>query len=138
MQHAGTFNNNVVSMAAGAAGLSQVFTEEAAASLHDLGDRLRADLNALFEREGAKFTVTGLGSIMMIHPVRTPAASLDEMYGEDTRPKQLLYFDLLEHGFYIGARCFLSLSLAVDERMLARFIDAVHTILGARRSLFCA
>ncbi len=142
MQHAGTFNNNVVSMAAGAAGLSQVFTEEAAAGLHDLGDRLRADLNVLFEREDVKFTTTGLGSIMMIHmmihPVRMPPASLEEMYGEDTRPKQLLYLDLLEHGFYIGARCFLSLSLAVDERMLAGFIDAVHTILGARRSLFRA
>jgi glutamate-1-semialdehyde 2,1-aminomutase len=138
MPHAGTFNNNVVSMAAGVAGLSQVFTTEEAARLHDRGDRLRGNLNALFERQGAKFTTTGLGSIMMIHPARPPVASLDVIYGADARLKQLLYFDLLEHGFYIGARCFLSLSLAVEDRMLAGFIDAVHSVMGSRRSLVCS
>lgn len=138
MQHAGTFNNNVVSMAAGAAGLSQVFTEDAAAALHDRGDRLRGELNGLFERQGAKFTATGLGSIMMIHPARPPVNSLEEVARQDPRPKQLLYLDLLEHGYYIGARCFLSLSLLVDDPMLAGFRDAVHSVLGSRRSLFCA
>jgi hypothetical protein len=75
---------------------------------------------------------------MMIHPARPPVFSLDEIHAEDTRPKHLLYFDLLEHGFYVGARCFLSLSLVIDDRMLANFLDAVHSVLGSRRSLFCA
>jgi glutamate-1-semialdehyde 2,1-aminomutase len=138
MPHAGTFNNNVVSMAAGAAGLAQVFTKEEATRLHDRGDRLREELDALFQSQSAKFTATGLGSILMIHPARPLPATLDGIYGADPRAKHLLYFDLLEHGFYIGARCRLALSLAVEERMLAGFLDAVHSVLGSRRSLFCA
>ena len=35
LPHAGTFNNNVVTMAAGITGLSKVFTPEAASRLHE-------------------------------------------------------------------------------------------------------
>ena len=38
--HAGTFNNNVLSMSAGIAGLTQVLTDEALADLNARGDRL--------------------------------------------------------------------------------------------------
>ena len=43
--HAGTFNNNVLSMSAGIAGLSRVLTDEALTALNARGDRLRNDLN---------------------------------------------------------------------------------------------
>jgi glutamate-1-semialdehyde 2,1-aminomutase len=137
MAHAGTFNNNVVSMAAGMTGLAEIFTNEAAADLHDRGDKLRDALNALFERRSANFTVTGLGSILTIHPLRPPVRSPEETYSADARPKQLLYFDLLDCGYYVGARCFLSLSLAVEGSMLDGFLDAIDSILGSRRSLLC-
>ncbi|HKN09990.1 MAG TPA: aminotransferase class III-fold pyridoxal phosphate-dependent enzyme [Pseudomonadota bacterium] len=42
---AGTFNNNVISMAGGLAGLAQVFTPSEAARLNELGDQLRKRLN---------------------------------------------------------------------------------------------
>ena len=41
--HAGTFNNNVLSMSAGIAGLTHVLTEDALADLNARGDRLRED-----------------------------------------------------------------------------------------------
>jgi glutamate-1-semialdehyde 2,1-aminomutase len=38
LQHGGTFNNDVLTMAAGAAGLTQVLTEAEVSRLNDLGD----------------------------------------------------------------------------------------------------
>ena len=45
LQHGGTFNNDVLTMAAGAAGLTQVLTKAEISRLNDLGDRLRDRLN---------------------------------------------------------------------------------------------
>ena len=56
LPHAGTFNNNVLSMAAGRAALGQVFTPEAAERLNRTGDGLRDSLNRLF-REDRKSVV---------------------------------------------------------------------------------
>src|SRR5690606_30927658 len=50
--HAGTFNNNVLSMAAGVAGLTRVLTPDALASLNARGDRLRERLNDVAARSG--------------------------------------------------------------------------------------
>ena len=47
LPHAGTFNNNVLTMAAGLAGLSAVYTPQAAVALNAQGDALRTRLNAL-------------------------------------------------------------------------------------------
>src|SRR6185503_12748177 len=77
LPHAGTFNNNVVTMAAGIAGLTRVFTPAAAQALNARGDALRARLNALCRDRRARFQFTGLGSLMSAHatdrPIRTPA-----------------------------------------------------------------
>ena len=52
LPHAGTFNNAVLTMAAGAAGLTQVYTAVEVARLNGLGDRLRDRLNGV--RGGAR------------------------------------------------------------------------------------
>ena len=63
LPHAGTFNNNVLTMAAGIAGLSQVFTPEAADALRCRGDALRERLNALCRQAGAGMQFTGMGRL---------------------------------------------------------------------------
>src|SRR6185503_11328603 len=67
LPHAGTFNNNVVTMAAGIAGLTRVFTPAAAEALNARGDALRGRLNALCRDRGASFQFTGIGSLMSAH-----------------------------------------------------------------------
>ena len=57
LPHAGTFNNNVLTMAAGVAGLTEAYTPEAAIALNARGDALRERLNALCRASGAKFSV---------------------------------------------------------------------------------
>lgn len=130
LPHAGTFNNNVVSMAAGQAGLTRVYTPDVAEQHTARGDALREGLNEVLR--GRSMQVTGVGSLMAFHatarPVRRPADLVDA----DPRRLELLFLDLLEQGFYIAPRGYLALSLAVDDAQLAAFVDAVVRVVSER------
>jgi glutamate-1-semialdehyde 2,1-aminomutase len=113
--HAGTFNNNVLTMAAGVVGLTQVFTPEAAVELNDKGERLRARLDDAARRRALPVTVTGVGSLMTIHfsagPVDTPA----DVARANQALKPLLHLDLLLDHVYIAKRGYIALSMPVSE-----------------------
>ena len=129
LPHAGTFNNNVLSMAAGTAALGSVFTPEAATRLNDKGERLREDLNRIFRDAQAPFQATGVGSLMMIHPTRAPITRPEDAEAGDDRLKELLFFELLEEGYYLARRGFIALSLAVTDEQLEGFRAALGRIL---------
>jgi glutamate-1-semialdehyde 2,1-aminomutase len=137
LPHAGTFNNNVVTMAAGIAGLSKLFTPQAAIRLHEMGDAARNRLNALFKRTDARLEATGVGSIMTFHVSDGSAITAASLRKEDQRLRQLLYFDLLEQGYYTGPKLFIALSLEISDDMIGGFIDALESVIGARRSIYC-
>jgi glutamate-1-semialdehyde 2,1-aminomutase len=136
LPHAGTFNNNVASMAAGHAGLTRVYTPQVALRHTDAGDRLREDLNQAFRAAAAPFTATGVGSILAIHgtagPVRAPA----DLKAADPRMNELLFLDLLERGYYIAPRGYLALSLALTAAQLDGFAAAVRRIIRERSALW--
>jgi glutamate-1-semialdehyde 2,1-aminomutase len=125
--HAGTFNNNTVTMAAGVAGLSKVLTPERSRDLNARGDRLRDGLNELFTRHGAALRVTGLGSVMNLHAAGKPAAAV--------AIKDLVFFDLIARGFYLARRGLIALSLPVTDAETGAFIDAIDEIIKARRGV---
>ena len=125
LPHAGTFNNNVVSMAAGHAGLTRVYPSEVAEQHTRRGDRLRERLAEVLAASGAPFTVTGLGSLLALHPVGGPVRRLADLQGADPRLLELLFLDLLEEGFYIAPRGYLALSLAVTDDQLEGFVGAL-------------
>jgi glutamate-1-semialdehyde 2,1-aminomutase len=112
--HAGTFNNNVVSLSAGIAGLTHVLTEDALAELNARGDRLRERINAL--AAGTPVHATGRGSLLTIH------AGSEEL-------QRLLFFELLDRGQWIAARGMLALSLPVTDALCDEFADAFAAIL---------
>src|SRR3546814_10554553 len=60
--HAGTFNNNVLSMSAGIAGLRDVLTPEASKRLNDGGNDPRERLKRTLDARGVPGTVTGYRS----------------------------------------------------------------------------
>ena len=66
-QHAGTFNNNVLTMNAGYVGLTEIYTPERARALNDFGDGLRERLNAVVRRRGLAMQFTGIGSMIGVH-----------------------------------------------------------------------
>lgn len=135
LSHAGTFNNNVLTMAAGFAGMTEVFTPEIAAALTARGDALRERLNALARAHDARMQVTGCGSLMTVHFVRGAVRAPADMAYADPRPKELFFFDLLERGFYLARRGMLALSLLVGDAESERFVDAVDDFLRVRSPL---
>lgn len=136
LAHAGTFNNNVLTMAAGRAGLEQVFTPERAQQLHSSGDGLRRTLSKI--GKDTLMQVTGLGSIMCFHFTRTPASEIKshkDIADSDGKLSGLLHLFLLEKGFYIARRGFLALSLALIDGELDAFVQAVADFVQEYRSL---
>ena len=126
LAHAGTFNNNVLTMSAGRAGLEQVFTPERAEQLHARGERLRQRLQEV--SEGTLLKVTGYGSVLCFHFTKTEAADIrcpDDLKDEDKALGDAFHLWLLQRGFYIARRGFVALSLALSEGDLGALVDAV-------------
>ncbi|MDH3840826.1 MAG: aminotransferase class III-fold pyridoxal phosphate-dependent enzyme, partial [Chromatiales bacterium] len=67
LAHAGTFNNNVCSMAAGCAALSKVYTPQRAAEFFDWSEAFRLSLNEMFAAKAVPMYANGLGSMIAIH-----------------------------------------------------------------------
>ncbi len=123
--HAGTFNNNVVSMAAGVASLTEVLTLGVLAATNARGERLRTELNAVFDRHGVPMCVTGSGSLMNVHGTAGPVDTVADLHTADDRWKELLFFAALDAGFYIARRGFIALSIEITDDDIDRFIRFV-------------
>jgi glutamate-1-semialdehyde 2,1-aminomutase len=136
LQHAGTFNNNVISMAAGAAGLREIYTSERAEQLNRSGEELHDRLNGMFAGAGAPLQLIGLGSLMNLHSTRLSIATFDDIAGADNRLRDLLFFFLADSGFYIARRGFIALSLELRETHLEDYCTAVEVFLDRNRDLW--
>jgi len=130
LPHAGTFNNNVLSMAAGLAGLTQVLDDARLEALNARGDRLREQLNAVMAPHG--WVATGMGSMVGFHPVSGAVRSPADLADADDRRRELLFLDLLERGFYVAPRGFIALSIEVTDDDVDEFVAAVAEALAAR------
>lgn len=79
----GTFTENPMSVAAGAATLAVLETEDALARADRAGERLRAGLRSIFAEHGQVAAVTGVGSIVQIHMgVETVRSRREAMTGD--------------------------------------------------------
>jgi glutamate-1-semialdehyde 2,1-aminomutase len=123
LAHAGTFNNNVVSMAAGVAAIGEVLDDQRLAALNARGDRLRAGLDEVLAPVG--MCATGIGSILTVHPVAGPVRSVDDLVGGDERLRELWFFAGLAAGFYVARRGFIALSLEIADDDVERYVAAV-------------
>ncbi|MFU8817616.1 MAG: aspartate aminotransferase family protein [Pseudomonadales bacterium] len=128
--HAGTFNNNVLSMAAGIAGLRDVLTAEASRRINAAGDRLRLRLQQCLAARGVPGTVTGYGSMMMVQ-----LADGGYQRPQDTariRPeaRALCQFEMLEQGIYLSRRNMLNLSLPMGEAEFEHIVAAFDAFLA--------
>ena len=77
-QHAGTFNNNVLTMNAGYVGLTEIYTPERALALNEWGDGLRERLNRIVRQHGLAMQFTGRGSMMSVHMTDAPIRSEED------------------------------------------------------------
>lgn len=152
LSHSGTFNNNVISMAAGIAGLD-ILSEETINRLNALGDKLKAgiedilkkyDINTTPTSSNAqshainhkdkssipKMSVTGFGSMICIHFNEPALSSLDKK-----NLMGLLFLHMLEEGIYLAARGFVALNIELDDLDVDRFVRAVEGFVSKYRSV---
>jgi glutamate-1-semialdehyde 2,1-aminomutase len=135
-QHAGTFNNNVLTMNAGLVGLTEIYTPERARALNAFGDRLRERLNGIARRRGLAMQFTGLGSMLAVHMTDGPIRSQEDAERGNAALRDLFYFDLLARGIWFAKRGMFALSLALDEPDGDKLIEAVEEFAQTRAPLF--
>lgn len=133
--HAGTFNNNVLTMSAGLAAMGQVYTPDAVAALNARGDRLRERLNSLARQQGVALQFTGRGSMIGVHFARGDIRSPDDAARGNADLKELLFFDLLARDFYVARRGMIILSLPITDADCDSLVEAVADFLAERRTL---
>lgn len=135
LPHAGTFNNNTLTMQAGLAGLTQVYKPEVCVAHNARGERLRDRINELFMQHQAPFQATGLGSMMALHPLGRVIDRPEVAQQADVRLKRLLFLHLLDHGIYIAERGFMALSLALSAAEEDKLVDALKSFVERYRGL---
>ncbi len=136
VSHAGTFNNNVLSMAAGLAAATRVSTAERLDDLWAAGEELRAGLNALAQARDVPIQVLGTGSILGFHFQRGPIRRPQDVWPTDPLAARiqadlyaLLHLSLIESGCYIARRGYVTLSLPMGDADIARLPAAFDAFL---------
>jgi len=129
LTHGGTFNNNSMTMSAGAAAVEQLVTGPALDRLFADGEALRAEIGPVLARGG--LSTTGWGSLIGLHPTPGPVTGPHDLAGSDHRLLELLFHELLERGVYLAPRGFVALSLAVGEGDRRRFVEALSESVAA-------
>jgi len=132
--HAGTFNNNVLTMSAGIAGLEQVLDDDTLAAVNARGDRLRASLHEAARPAG--LCVSGRGSLMTIHPARAPLSAAVPHTEAQTAARELLFFALLDRGFWLARRGMLTVSIPITDQMCDDLVVAFADVLRTHEAAF--
>jgi glutamate-1-semialdehyde 2,1-aminomutase len=133
--HGGTFNNNVISMAAGLAGLTEVLTEEASVRFNALGDRLRTDLQDRIDAHGVAASTTGFGSLLNLHFIPKGRVTPDAVEAVDPRLGKLWHLEMMLAGQYVTPRGMLALALPHTDADVDGLVRAVDRFLEDYRSV---
>jgi glutamate-1-semialdehyde 2,1-aminomutase len=142
LKHAGTFNNNVCSMAAGCAAMGKVYSPDRATQFLDASESTRTELNRMFAASDVPMYCNGLGSMFAIHFTRLPITRMRAVSDKCQALHQLLHLELLLDGLLIIGRgdVFLSLPMTDDhlaklrsglERFIERFGELVSRVVDA-------
>jgi glutamate-1-semialdehyde 2,1-aminomutase len=128
--HAGTFNNNVATMAAGCVVLGELYTADTAEEHTARGERIRAEVAEVIGRHRLPVSVSGYGSMLALHAL--PAAPADgvESARRDPELQELLFLGLFERGIYTAPRGMVNLSLPLTDAQLDTALAALDDTLS--------
>src|SRR5262249_50259798 len=137
--HAGTFNNNVLSMSAGVVAMGEIFDGKTADELFARGETLREALNGVCRRHGLAMHFSGLGSMTQPHFRRAPIVRPYAASPNEEGLRELFFFDMLAGGIYIARLgMMVTLSLAVGQAECDRYVAAVDEFCTSRRPLIAS
>jgi glutamate-1-semialdehyde 2,1-aminomutase len=131
LTHGGTFNNNVVTMAAGAAVTTELLDAATLDAHFERGESLRRRLAAVLDATPLPISVSGYGSLMNLHTVRGPVGTPHDLDGADPVLKELLFHELVDRGVYLAPRGYVALSLAINDADCDRFVEGLGDAVAA-------
>ena len=135
LTHGGTYNNNVLTMAGGAAALSEVLTSDALDELFARGESLRSRVAEVCTRSSLNVCVTGLGSMLNLHTVAGSVRSPSDLAGSDPVLKELLFHELVDRGIYLASRGLVAMSMAISDDDCDRFVAVLAESLASIESV---
>ena len=133
--HAGTFNNNVCSMAAGAAGIGQIYTQDRALEFLDWSEAFRVALNDMFTDKEVPMYCNGLGSIFAIHFSQVPIMNKNDISAGCLALRPLLHMELLREGVLVAGRGDVFQSLPMTEKHLVKVSLALEKFINRYKPL---
>jgi glutamate-1-semialdehyde 2,1-aminomutase len=135
LSQAGTFNNNAVTMSAGVAGVSEVFTPEACVQLNRRGDQLRQEIATLARTRGVALQTSGMGSVLNTHWHMRPIVNAAAVESPNSTLRRLFHLEMLQSGIYTAPRGLIAMSLALAEDDIGSFLTAIDRYLTRYRDL---
>lgn len=129
LSHAGTFNNNAITMAAGVAAMSKVYTPERALEFNAQGDHFRKKLTDIVEARELPIQFTGRGSLTNIHFSRKPIRTVADADASSQNAKSLFHIAMMLHGYYCARRGMINLSLPMTQAETDGFVKTFEDFL---------
>ena len=133
--HAGTFNNNVCSMAAGAAGIGEIYTQQRALEFLSWSEAFRLALNEMFIEREMPMYCNGLGSIFAIHFSKGPVKRKQDITAGCLSLRPLLHMELLLEGVLVAGRGDVFQSLPMTEKHLFKVSLALEKFIDRYKPL---
>jgi len=135
--HAGTFNNNVLTMAAGYTGLSEVFTTEVEDAFFDRGNHFRTAMIDAVSVLEVPVQITGLGSMMAFHFCEEPPTAPSPQSSSAANLYELIHLDMMARGQFYARRGMFNMSLPTDDAQLDEFASCFAKVLKSRAQVIC-
>ncbi|MCP4486028.1 MAG: aminotransferase class III-fold pyridoxal phosphate-dependent enzyme [Gammaproteobacteria bacterium] len=138
LKHAGTFNNNVCSMAAGSIAMGEIFTQQCAEGFLACTEAFRISLNELFAKKALPMYCNGLGSIFTVHFTHSPIQTTNDISPRSRALSPLLHMEMLLQGILICSRGDLFLSLPMTAAQFSKIRAALEVFIDRYRPLIIA
>ena len=126
--HAGTFNANPVTMAAGEAVMKRL-TPEVYDRMNALGGQLRAKLRAVFDEFEMPAQVTGIGSLFGIHFTSESIVDYRTVVRSNQLMGRALFTGLLNEGVLLQTGTAGALNTLTTEAEVDTLVDAIRRVI---------
>ena len=125
--HAGTFNGNPMTMAAGEAVLKQL-TPAVYERLAKLGESLRAKLRAVYDEFDVDTQITGVASLFGVHFTSEEIVDNRSMVRGDQAMRALMFMGLLNEDVLVQSKSGGALSTLTTDSEVDELVDATRRV----------
>ena len=127
LAHAGTFNGNPMTMAAGEVTLNHL-TPDVYQRLNALGETLRMKLRAVFDEMEVPVQVTGIGSLYGVHFTSEEITDYRSVVRGDRQMRRALFMGLVNEGVMPSGNAGGALNVLTTESEVDTLVDATRRV----------